>query len=195
MVRHDIGFAPNPFYGYCTLATCKPKVRKGAQLGDWVAGVGSIQKNQGGKLVYAMQVEEAMCFNDYWNDPRFLQKRPFRPGSVKQRYGDNIYHCELGSNDWIQEDGRHSLADGSPNYSHVKKDTNPPRVLISRKFIYFGEKAIVLPRLFISPEYRHLFVGMRDFHRNFPIEVKDVFIEWIDELCEDGGIKGEPLDW
>ncbi|MCY4136405.1 MAG: hypothetical protein OXG30_16060 [bacterium] len=195
MVRHDIGFAPNPFYGYCTLATCKPKVRKAAKLDDWIAGVGSKQKNQDGKLVYAMQVEEAMCFDDYWNDFRFAQKRPFRPGSVKQRYGDNIYHHKSGGSGWIQEDGRHSLEDGSPNWSHVKKDTNPPRVLISRKFVYFGNQAIDLPEQFLTEENRRLFVGMRDFHRNFPSEVQDAFIEWVDELCEDGGIRGKPLDW
>ncbi|WP_419848844.1 hypothetical protein [Candidatus Poriferisocius sp.] len=195
VVRHDIGFAPNPFYGYCTLATCKPKIRKAAQLGDWVAGVGSVQKRQGGKLVYAMQVEEAMCFNEYWNDSRFLQKRPFRPGSIKQRYGDNIYHRETDRAEWIQEDGRHSLEDGSPNFSHIRKDTNPPRVLISRNFVYFGNRAVDLPEQFVSPKNRRLFVGMRDFHRNFPDDVKDAFIEWIEVLCDDGGIRGEPLDW
>ena len=142
-----------------------------------------------------MQVEEAMCFNDYWNDSRFMQKRPFRPGSIKQRYGDNIYHREAEEDRWIQEDGRHSLEDGRPNYMHVRKDTNPPRVLISRNFIYFGNRAIDLPVQFMSEGNRRLFVGMRDFHRNFPSEVKDTFIEWIEDLCDDGGIRGEPFDW
>ena len=32
VVRYDSGFAPNPFYEYCTLATCKPNIRKGADL-------------------------------------------------------------------------------------------------------------------------------------------------------------------
>jgi len=36
VVRYDSGFAPNPFGGYCTLATCKPEIRKTAQLGDWL---------------------------------------------------------------------------------------------------------------------------------------------------------------
>ena len=154
-----------------------------------------MQKKQGGKLVYAMQVEEAMCSNDYWSDSRFVQKRPFRPGSIKQRYGDNIYHRDTEWDDWIQEDGRHSLENGSPNYSHIQKDTNPPRVLISRTFIYFGDQAIDLPEQFISEDNRRLFVGMRDFRRNFPSEVKDAFIEWIEDLRDDSGIRGEPFDW
>ena len=37
VVRYDSGFAPNPFYGYCTLATCKPDIRGrgGWRLGGW----------------------------------------------------------------------------------------------------------------------------------------------------------------
>jgi hypothetical protein len=34
VVKHDGGFAPNPFHGFCTLACCKPKIRKGAKEGD-----------------------------------------------------------------------------------------------------------------------------------------------------------------
>jgi hypothetical protein len=40
-VARDYGFAPNPFFGVCTLATCKPKIRKAAAIGDWVVGTGS----------------------------------------------------------------------------------------------------------------------------------------------------------
>ena len=41
VVARDYGFAPNPFYGCCTLATCKPIIRRMAQVGDWVIGTGS----------------------------------------------------------------------------------------------------------------------------------------------------------
>lgn len=37
-VARDYGFAPNPFFGVCTLATCKPRIRSVAQIGDWVVG-------------------------------------------------------------------------------------------------------------------------------------------------------------
>ena len=30
VITHDSGFAPNPFGGFLTLATCKPKIRKSA---------------------------------------------------------------------------------------------------------------------------------------------------------------------
>ncbi len=56
VVRYDSGFAPNPFYGYCTLATCKPDIRRGAEVGDWVVGSGSNDRSirRGGHLVYAI---------------------------------------------------------------------------------------------------------------------------------------------
>ena len=40
VVAHDTGFSPNPFFGYCTLACCKPVIRRSAQAGDWVVGLG-----------------------------------------------------------------------------------------------------------------------------------------------------------
>ncbi|MFH1865797.1 MAG: hypothetical protein ABIK85_07930, partial [Candidatus Eisenbacteria bacterium] len=33
IVARDYGFAPNPFCGVCTLATCKPKIRESASVG------------------------------------------------------------------------------------------------------------------------------------------------------------------
>lgn len=36
----DDGAAPNPFWGVCTLAICKPAIRRVAEVGDWIAGVG-----------------------------------------------------------------------------------------------------------------------------------------------------------
>ena len=70
VVRYDSGFAPNPFYGYCTLATCKPGIRRKAEVEDWVVGSGSNDRSvgRGGYLVYAMRVTEVMTFDDYTVD-------------------------------------------------------------------------------------------------------------------------------
>lgn len=63
VVDHDNGFAPNPYYGVCTLAHCKFG-RKGyknavelAKVGDWVVGTGGKGKKSAGhgKLIYAMR--------------------------------------------------------------------------------------------------------------------------------------------
>ncbi len=44
VVRYDSGFAPNPFGDYCSLATCKPRIRKSIHKDDWVVGTGSVVK-------------------------------------------------------------------------------------------------------------------------------------------------------
>ncbi len=117
----DNGFAPNPFHGFCTLATCKPQIRECAKTGDWVLGVGGVEINQSGKLIYAMRVEEAMSFDDYWADPRFQQKKPNPNGDEESRCGDNAYHHHPDSGDWIQEHCYHSLDNGSPDSKHLER--------------------------------------------------------------------------
>ncbi|MBC6697349.1 Nmad2 family putative nucleotide modification protein [Hymenobacter puniceus] len=41
VLRFDTGDAPNPYGGVCTLAVCKPAIRRTAQIGDWILGTGS----------------------------------------------------------------------------------------------------------------------------------------------------------
>ena len=87
VVARDYGFAPNPFYGYCTLATCKPEIRKVADVGDWDLGTGSKSHGSAPHAVFAMLVTETLTFNGYWSDPRFRSKRPNLRGSKKQAFG------------------------------------------------------------------------------------------------------------
>ena len=68
VVARDYGFAPNPFHGFCTLATCKPEIRRTAHVGDWIVGTGSKKKGRDAHVVYAMRVTEKMTFNAYWRD-------------------------------------------------------------------------------------------------------------------------------
>lgn len=68
VLRSDTGFAPNPFYGYCTLATCKPDIRRLARIGDWVIGTGSVENVGPGRLVYAMRVEAVLTLDQYDED-------------------------------------------------------------------------------------------------------------------------------
>ena len=147
-MARDYGFAPNPFYGWCTLATCKPDIRRLASAGDWVIGTGSKTCERADQIVYAMWVTETLNFNDYWSDPRFQCKRPNPRGSKKQAFGDNIYHRESGSAPWIQEDSYHTFSDGTTNFGNVPTDTKSDRVLLSRNFIYWGGDGPKLPNKF-----------------------------------------------
>lgn len=144
IVARDYGFAPNPFWNICTLATCKPDIRKAANIGDWIFGTGSKSNKVSGRLIYAMEVSEKLTFEDYWEDPRFQIKKPRMNGSFKQMYGDNIYH-KANDGSWLQEDSHHALPDGTINPKNLKTDTRGLFVLVSTNFYYFGKSCIKIP--------------------------------------------------
>src|SRR5215211_1755390 len=100
VVDRDFGFAPNPFHGYCTLATCKPGIRAHAQIGNWVIGMGGRRLNATGRCIFAMKVTEGLSFDQYWSQPNHFDKRPVRNGSRTMMVGDNIYHRDAAKNQW-----------------------------------------------------------------------------------------------
>jgi len=144
-VTRDLGFAPNPFHGVCTLATCKPNIRKKAVIGDWVMGIGGANMaNQKRKCIFLMEVSNKTTFDEYWNDPEFQLKKSVRNGSKVQMLGDNIYHTSP-EGIWIQEDSHHSNSDGTTNETNLKRDTGRTNnILISNNFFYFGINAAVI---------------------------------------------------
>jgi hypothetical protein len=143
-VDRDLGFAPNPFHGYCSLATCKPGIRKSASINDWVIGMGGGRLKATGCCVYAMRVDEKISFNEYWNNPIYNDKKPVRNGTKRMLVGDNIYH-QNENGEWLQANSHHSHEDGSINMHNVVNDTQSNNVLISRHFYYFGQSAPQVP--------------------------------------------------
>jgi len=191
VVARDYGFAPNPFYGICTLATCKPRLRSVARKEDWIVGIGSKARRQ--HIVYAMRVTGALTFNEYWDSPRFQQKKPNLKGSKKQAFGDNIYFEKSGK--WHQADSHHSLANGKVNLQNLDADTQTDRVLLSEDFIYWGGYGPKIPAKFFDygPDSVSISV-VRGHKNNFPDGFVSQFIQWIRSLDEMGCV-GEPLDW
>lgn len=159
IITRDYGFAPNPFDGVCTLATCKPEIRRLSQIGDWVIATGSAGHDASGRLVCLMEVNEILTYTSYWDDPRFQSKKPIMNGSQKQLYGDNIYHQQ--ETQWIHVNSHHSNADGSVNTHNRDRDTKCLNVLISNNFYYFGQHPVFVPRQ-IANQVTHTGVG----HRN-----------------------------
>lgn len=181
VVTRDYGFAPNPFHGFCTLATCKPTLRKHANVGDWIVGMGSSGKESiyKGKMIYAMQVEEILTFDDYWNDIRFQNKKPVMNGSTQLKYGDNIYYTD--ENGYIiQVDSHHSLENGKENLLNLERDTRGEKVLISKKFWYFGKDAIEIPESLST--LKNVGRGYRNIHDHNNQKFIDNFVEWIYSL-------------
>ncbi|HLQ12534.1 MAG TPA: hypothetical protein VK130_04715 [Steroidobacteraceae bacterium] len=187
VVARDFGFAPNPFFGVCTLATCKPDIRKGANVDDWVIGTGSQRRGRGNRIVFGMRITEYMTFTGYWSDPRFKGKKPYLAGSKKLAYGDNIYFKANGR--WRQENSHHSLSTGKPNSANVIHDTRVDRVLISSDFIYWGGDGPAIP-----PSLRRVRKRGPGHRSDFDEAFIAKIISWLRSFPE-GGYIGAPLDW
>ena len=191
VVARDYGFAPNPFYGTCTLATCKPLMRRMASVGDWVVGTGAAGNGLTGHLVYAMRVTETM-------DVRRLLRRSTLPGeeaepsgSRKQQFGDNIYH-RSDSGLWLQLDSHHSLQDGSPNPRNVANDTQTNRLLLSDHYAYFGVDGPEIPGE-IRTDGDADILARRGYKTNFEPELVTRFLTWFEGLGT-SGTSGRPSE-
>lgn len=191
-IEHDFGLAPNPFGEYCTLAVCKSDIRKNKKLkiGDWIFGTGSAKLKNLNHLIYAMQVDEKITIEQYWDDPRFQYKKPVINGSLVQMYGDNFYHRDRKTNEWIQEDSAHSLEGGILNKEHLITDTGGEFVLISQTFYYFGDAAFKIPDQFLDICNQ----GRNIKSTAIPILVADQFVKWLTEN-NTIGIHGDPINW
>ena len=64
VIARDFGFAPNPFYQFCTLGTCKPEIQRRAEIGNWIVGTGSKTRNREAYIVFVMQVTVLMPFKE-----------------------------------------------------------------------------------------------------------------------------------
>lgn len=186
VIPRDYGFAPNPYFGYCTLATCKPRIRKSARIGDWIAAYGASGTEVHKKLVVFMRVDEILSFDQYWNDTRFVKKRPVFNRSMSCMYGDNIYHHI--DEKWTQELSHHSKADGSTNNNNLNRDTEVDRVLIATQFYYFGNNAFEVP-----DEFEVLIGKGRNHKNNYDEKISNKFINYMNENFETG-IYGVPYN-
>ncbi len=141
IVKYDRGLAPNPFWGYCTLAICTPNhIGVHPTEGDWI--IGTTTKARGNKLLYAMKVSEVLSFDLYYSDKRFQNKKPVVNGTGKQKVGDNIYFKD-DKGQWQQQ---RTLFHREQEIR--QKDLKHPFVFIGKDFFYFGNRAIGMPTEF-----------------------------------------------
>ena len=142
-MTHDSGFAPNPFWGELTLATCKPQIRLYKKPGDWIAGFTSLHLcgDPAGqeKLVFLMKAEQKLTIAQYFQCPRYKSKIPDPKHSLHvYRVGDNIYKPRSdGAFEQISNPG-HDCGD-------VEHDLSGKFVLTASEFVYFGGEAIAIP--------------------------------------------------
>lgn len=195
-IDHDYGLAPNPFGGYCTIAVCKPNIRKSSNLkiDDWLIGTGSksLEHTTGfeciSKLIFAMQVTEIMDLNSYWNDKRFQYKKPQMNGTLSSMFGDNCYYLNDGG-DWAQVDCAHRNLNGKYNQDLFRKDIEGRNVIISNRYYYFGDCAPEIPDEIIA--VCHSTQGQKIVR---PEELSINFLNWLHANFQEG-VNGLPINW
>ena len=177
ILKGDVGAAPNPFWGVCTLTICKPAIRRTAQTGDWVIGTGSRhtacrdghEEGLSGRLIYAMKVTDKMTLPDYNSYCRKILRKKIPKWSSrnwKERVGDCIYDYSTGKKPRVRKSVH--------NHTNIKKDLNGKYALLSDYFYYFGEKPVSVPRYLqrlITNRQGHLRIENR--------ELLSRFLRWI----------------
>lgn len=185
---YDDGAAPNPFWGTCTLAICKPAIRRVAEPGDWVVGTGSANSPVGdvsGQVVYAMQVSESLTMAEYDTRTRtHLRKKVPNLASRDRRWmvGDSLY--DFSGPEVQQRLGFHDQGNRAT-------DLGGRNVLLSNHFFYFGDRPVPLP-----PRLRPI-VKQGQGHRS---EANQPFLgpftEWVETLgYPPGSVVGQPQMW
>ncbi|WP_417831149.1 hypothetical protein [Terasakiella sp.] len=154
-LTHDSGFAPNPFFGVLTLATCKPGIRQTKKVGDWIAGFSSVALSNSAKqcgiaihpkaLIYLAQVSEVMPLDEYYCDQRFKEKIPPKQYNENQIQcaGDNIYKLTA-----VDSDGQRIYEQVSQlhhDQGHYKDDIGGRNVLIFSEYYYLGRSGMEVP--------------------------------------------------
>ncbi len=152
-MTHDSGFAPCPFGGMLTLATCKPMIRKSKKIGDWIAGFTSNKLNGdlvgNERLIYLMKVTAKVNFQEYWYNPKYHSRKPYLDsGNLMGKIGDNIYK-PLVKNPKTIDDFKQVLNPHHKKKWQKERDLSGLYVLISEKFYYFGSCPLT-----VSPDIR-----------------------------------------
>jgi hypothetical protein len=181
----DDGAAPNPFWDICTLTICKPVIRRTANVGDWIVGVGSknVQgKDYSGRMVYAMKITEVMSLAEYDEFCREVlpKKIPdIDSRSYRRKVGDCQYDYSNGTRA-IQREGVHLPKNRA-------KDLRGKNALLSNHFYYFGNNAKKLPAKF------SVLVRQGQGHqKDKNDEIKDEFVKWLEKNFRRNKLYGKP---
>lgn len=155
VVRYDSGSAPNPYGGYCTLAICKPAIRRTARPGDWIIGFHGFSGKHDTRheeICYVMQVSESLSYAEYWEDLRFRSRRPSEkkistPPSDSAPPCDNFYRpAGVGVNGDAELEQAPFNNAGHDDPGSQQTDKGGKNVLVSKRFWYFGDQAKELPQ-------------------------------------------------
>jgi hypothetical protein len=183
VITNDFGFAPNPFHGTLTLNTCKPDIRREAEVGDWVAANTAADFPADRRLlVYAMQVTQKMSMAEYdlWARENLPEKIPsLRSRSYERRAGDAQY--DFTTDPPTRRVGFHAPGD-------MATDLQGGHTLLSEagEFYYFGGQPVAIP-----DHLRPVIKTGRKHKSDLNDAYVEAFVRWLRSFYEPG-IHGWP---
>lgn len=170
-----------------------PLIRQHAAVGDVIVGMaGSGCQGLGRihpKLIFWMEVDQTPTFDEYWSDPRFSAKRPVIGGPKMYEVGDRTYRHEPGQTTWSQDESMHFRMDVPNSAAHLARDTSVDRLLLGRRFTYWGGQGPVVP-----PHLVGLFPATRNHKCPEPGQALDDLHALIG-FRTPRGLVGDPADW
>lgn len=185
-LRFDDGAAPNPYWEICTLAICKPAIRRTAIKGDWVVGLGSANSPIGdisNCVVYAMKISDkrSLWGYDILCQSKHLNKIPdWHNTDFRRRVGDCIYDYSEGTPPKIRL--------GVHDERNRERDLGGEHALISDHFYYFGDHPIELPENFSDLIHKQQGHKVKEDQ-----SYTERFVKWIENLgYNPNELHGEP---
>jgi hypothetical protein len=176
-ITADDGIAPCPQQGLLSLAVCKPAVRRKAQPGDFLVGIGS-NVHYPDKLIYVAEVGEVVAGAVYY------EKR----GRYWKRF-DCIYEHIGGPDYRWRNHGRRRVHDPAVMPAQMKRDVGFNRrrpnavVLLSRRFVYFGRDRKGHSRE-IWRDFPEVLARARDLQQAHLVNHRPAFHRQLLDLCE-----------
>jgi hypothetical protein len=164
LVPIDDGAAPNPYGGVCTLAICKPNLRKIAQEDDWIIGL-----DFDNRLIYTMKVTKVLSLKEYdsFTKEKLNIKIPdTKSKDIEKQMGDSVY--DFSAEDITLRKSVHSRCT-------KEMDLAGKNVLLSSCFYYFGSEPKTLPKEFkdiVNPDIDFIQVNE---------ELEKSFFKWLDK--------------
>lgn len=125
-LTNDGGGAPCVQQGLLSLAICKPKIRMGAEPGDWIFGFTANALDPSNRLIYVARVTEKVCQGGYFT----LRKYSGRRDSIYRRTRNGRFVWKKNALYHGPGDLPHDLG-SPPQYPKAE-------VLLSNDFRYFG---------------------------------------------------------
>ena len=164
MVPVDDGAAPNPYGGVCTLAICKPNLRKIAKQSDWIIGLSSDFK-----LIYTMKITTVKTMKEY--DTYTKENLPIKipnknSKNIEEQMGDSVY--DFTKDSVLLRPSVHSRCT-------KEMDLAGKNVLLSNCFYYFGNKPKDLPK-----EFENIVTLGVDF-LELNLDLQTIFFVWLEK--------------